>query len=308
MKMAEEVYSDFMKEIKEGRFVWTGELEPAKDIGEAIEAASELKGLVTACNVTDNPQSFTAISSLAASYKIQEETGMECIYQLRCSDRNRMALCSDVMGAGILGLKNILTLTGDYVSLGVAPMAKPVFDLDSTTLTRMIYTLVHEGKDVAGTEIPNPPKLHVGAAAGPGMDPLEPELYKLKRKAIAGAEFFQTQVVYLSETIDRFFKGVKDLNIETPILVGIFPAKTYGAAKFFDENVTGVDVPPDFLKNLEATKQIKDKEKRKEEVDRVNIEYFTGFLEHLKGTPAVGCHIMAVGYPRIIPELKKIIE
>jgi len=306
--MAEEVYSDLMREIQSGRFVWTGELEPAKDIGEAIEAASELKGLVTACNVTDNPQSFAAINSLAAAYKIQQETGMECIYQLRCADRNRLALCSDVMAAGVLGLKNILALTGDYVSLGDTPRAKPVYDLDSTTLTRMIHTLVHEGKDISGTEIPNPPKLHVGTAAGPGVDPLEPELYKMKRKALAGAEFFQTQVVYLPEVLDQFFKGVKELNIETPILVGIFPAKSYGAAKFFDEYVTGVDVPPDFLKELESTKQIKDKEKRKEEVDRVNVEYFTGFLEHLKDTPAVGCHIMAVGYPRIIPELKKVME
>ena len=85
--MAEEVYSDLMREIQSGRFVWTGELEPAKDIGEAIEAARELKGLVTACNVTDNPQSFAAINSLAAAYKIQQETGMECVYQLRCADR-----------------------------------------------------------------------------------------------------------------------------------------------------------------------------------------------------------------------------
>ena len=90
--------------------------------------------------------------------------------------------------------------------------------------------------------------------------------------------------------------------------MGYSRQKSYGAAKFFDEYVTGVDVPPDFLKELESTKQIKDKEKRKEEVDRVNVEYFTGFLEHIKDTPAVGCHIMAVGYPRIIPELKKVME
>jgi 5,10-methylenetetrahydrofolate reductase len=94
--------------------------------------------------------------------------------------------------------------------------------------------------------------------------------------------------------------------VDVPILVGIFPAKSYGAAKFFDEYVAGVDVPPDYLENLKKTKEIKDKEKRKEEVDRINVEFFTDFLEYLKGTPAAGCHMMAVGYPRIIGPLKKV--
>ncbi len=305
---AKEAYSRFMEELLSGKFVWTGELEPGKDIKESLEAARELKGLVTACNVTDNPQSFASISSLAAAHVIQRETGMECIYQLRCSDRNRLALMSEVMGAGILGLKNVLALTGDYVMLGDTPAAKPVYDLDSTTLTYMIHRLVHEGKDIAGNDVPNPPKMHVGVAAGPGVDPIEPEMYKLKRKVKAGAEFVQTQVIYKTEVVDRFFKWVKELQIDVPILIGIFPAKSYGAAKFFDENVTGVDVPMEFLAELEQTVKIKDKEKRREETDRINIEYFTKFLEHLKGTPAAGCHIMAVGYPRIIPELKKIVE
>jgi len=141
--MGDEVYSDLMRELKEGKYVFTGELEPEKagDVNEPIEMARELKGMVVACNVTDNPQSFAYVNSMAASYLIQKEAGMECVYQLRCSDRNRMALLSDVLGAGALGLKNILALAGDHVSLGDTPDAKPVFDLDSTTLIKLIRTL-----------------------------------------------------------------------------------------------------------------------------------------------------------------------
>jgi len=168
--MGDEVYSDLMRELKEGEYVFTGELEPEKagNVNEPIRMAKELKGLVVACNVTDNPQSFAYVNSMAASYKIQEEAGMECVYQLRCADRNRMALLSDVLGAGTLGLKNILALAGDHVSLGDTPDAKPVFDLDSTTLIKMIRTVVDEGKDLGGNEIEDPPKLHVGGAAAPG--------------------------------------------------------------------------------------------------------------------------------------------
>ncbi|MHC1610695.1 MAG: methylenetetrahydrofolate reductase [Candidatus Methanospirareceae archaeon] len=306
--MPEEIYSQMMKELSEGKYIFTGELEPEKagNVDESIRAARELKGLVTACNVTDNPQSFAYVSSLAAAYKIQTETGMECVYQLRCSDRNRMALLSDVLGAATLGLKNILALTGDHVALGDTPDAKPVFDLDSTTLIYMIRKMVDEGKDLAGNEIEDPPRLHVGGAAAPGAANLKAEVAKVKRKIKVGAEFIQTQVVYYPEVLDRFFKELGPVDV--PILVGIFPAKSYGAADFFDKYVAGVDVPPDYLAELEKTKDIKDKEKRKEEIDRINVEYFTDFLEYLKGTPAAGCHMMAVGYPRIIGPLKKVME
>jgi len=306
--MGDEVYSDLMKELVEGKYVFTGELEPEKagDVHEPIEMARDLKGLVVACNVTDNPQSFAYVNSMAASYLIQKETGMECIYQLRCADRNRMALLSDVLGAGALGLKNILALTGDHVSLGDTPDAKPVYDLDSTTLIAMIRKVVDEGKDLGGNEIHNSPKLHVGGAAAPGAANLKAEVAKVKRKIKVGAEFIQTQVVYYTDVLDRFFKELG--KVDVPILVGIFPARTFGQADFFDKYVAGVDVPPDYLENMKKTKEIKDKEKRKEEVDRVNIEFFTGFLEHLKETPAAGCHMMAVGYPRIIAPLKKVME
>ncbi len=306
--MGDEVYSDLMREIVEGKYVFTGELEPEKagDVHEPIEMARDLKGLVVACNVTDNPQSFAYVNSMAASYLIQKETGMECIYQLRCADRNRMALLSDVLGAGALGLKNILALTGDHVSLGDTPDAKPVYDLDSTTLIAMIRKVVDEGKDLGGNEIHNPPKLHVGGAAAPGAANLKAEVAKVKRKIKVGAEFIQTQVVYYTDVLDRFFKELG--KVDVPVLVGIFPARTFGQADFFDKYVAGVDVPPDYLENMKKTKEIKDKEKRKEEVDRVNVEFFTEFLEHLKGTPAAGCHMMAVGYPRIIAPLKKVME
>jgi methylenetetrahydrofolate reductase (NADPH) len=306
--MPDEIYSDLMKELSEGKFVFTGELEPEKagECEEPIAAARDLLGLVTACNVTDNPQSFAYVNSLAASYKIQSETGMECVYQLRCADRNRMALLSDILGASTLGIKNILALAGDHVSLGDTPDTKPVFDLDSTTLIYLIRQMVDEGKDLRGNKIHNPPKLHVGGAAAPGAAHLKAEVAKVKRKINVGVEYIQTQVVYYQDILDKFFTELGKTDV--PILVGIFPAKSYGAADFFDKYVAGVDVPPDYLANLKTTKEIADKEKRKEEVDRINVEFFTDFLEYLKGTPAAGCHMMAVGYPRIIGPLKKVMD
>ncbi|OYT44980.1 5,10-methylenetetrahydrofolate reductase, partial [Candidatus Bathyarchaeota archaeon ex4484_40] len=92
--MSRPVFSELMAQIRAGKFVFTGELEPEKtiDLTETLEAARRLKGYVTACNVTDNPQAFAYISSLAASYIVQKETGVETIYQITCRDRNRIAI------------------------------------------------------------------------------------------------------------------------------------------------------------------------------------------------------------------------
>ncbi|MEM2816679.1 MAG: methylenetetrahydrofolate reductase, partial [Candidatus Bathyarchaeia archaeon] len=131
-----QAFSNLMKNISEGKFVYTGELEAHRsaDLSEVIAWAKILKatGKITAANVTDNPQSVGALSSLVTSYIVQRETGLETVYQLRCSDRNRLALVSDLLGAATLGLRNVLALTGDHPKKGDTPDAMPVFDLDGT--------------------------------------------------------------------------------------------------------------------------------------------------------------------------------
>ncbi|RJS84875.1 methylenetetrahydrofolate reductase [Candidatus Bathyarchaeota archaeon] len=309
VKLSRRVYSELMSQIRSGKFVFTGELEPEKttDLKEVIEATLRMKGYVTACNVTDNPQSFAYISSLAAAYLIQEKTGVETIYQLTCRDRNRIALTSDLLGAGALGIKNVLALTGDHSTLGDMPQAKPVFDLDSVQLISMIRRMVDEGVDISGNEIEKPPKFHVGAGANPNAKPLEPEIIKFIKKVEAGAEFFQTQVVFDVETVKRFFNEIGNCNV--PVLIGIFPLRSYGVAEYFDKTVPGVKVPEELMTALAKAKKISDKKRRREKYNEINLEYFTNLLREIKKTtPAAGCHLMSVGYEEIIPDLVKAVK
>ncbi|MHC1567603.1 MAG: methylenetetrahydrofolate reductase [Candidatus Syntropharchaeia archaeon] len=308
-----EPFSDFMRAISEGKFVYTGELEPhnlSTDISDVIEWAKTLKsiGKIIAANVTDNPQSFSAMSSLAASYIIQKESGLEMIYQLRTADKNRLALASDILAASALGLKNILALTGDHTNLGNTPQAKPVFDLDSAQLVDLIHKMVHEGKDLAGNEVQGPrPRINVGVAGNPNQDPLELEILKLERKVSVGAEFIQTQVVFDVEIALNFLEAVEYL--KTPTLIGIFPPRSYGQASFFDAYVSGVTVPKEFMDAFKKFKEIEDKKKRKEKIDEFNIEYFIDFIKEIKKKKScAGCHIMAVGYPDVIPPIIEGVE
>ena len=52
-------------------------------------------------------------------------------------------------------------------------------------------------------------KMHVGGAANPNANPLEPEILHIQRKANAGVEFLQTQVVYDINIAETFLKEVK---------------------------------------------------------------------------------------------------
>ncbi|RJS71984.1 MAG: 5,10-methylenetetrahydrofolate reductase [Candidatus Syntrophoarchaeum sp. WYZ-LMO15] len=293
-----------MRNIKEGKFVFTGELEPEKttDLTELVESAKKLLGHCVACNVTDNPQSMAYMSSLVASYVVQRDAGMECVYQLRCSDRNSIALTSDLLGAGALGIKNVLALTGDHTTLGDYPGAKPVFDLDSGQLVYLIRKMVDEGVDLYGRPIHNPPKFHVGVAGNPNADPLESEILKLKRKIDAGAEFIQTQVIFDIEVAKTFLKEMERFKV--PVLIGIFPLKNYGTADYFDKYIPGVHVPKDLLSEMKKASEISDKEKRNERYDEINLEYYGDFVHEIAHTTsAAGIHVMAVAYERITPAL-----
>jgi len=298
--MTKEVYSSLMKEINEGKFVFTGELEPIKttNLHEVLEGARILKGHVVAANITDNPTAFAYMNALIPSYMIQKEAGLEAIYQMTARDRNRIALTSDLLAAGYLGIKNVLALTGDHTTVGDNPQAKPVFDLDSASLVYLIRKMVDDGVDLNNNKIENPPKFHVGIAANPNADPLEPEILKIERKAKMGAEFVQTQCVYDIERAKRLMKAVSYLNI--PVLVGIAPFKSIAMMKWMVKFVPGIYVPDEIQQRLHEAKERGGKEAIYEE----NIEIFSELVREIKSTTkAAGVHMMAVGFEWIVPKI-----
>ncbi|MFQ6076062.1 MAG: methylenetetrahydrofolate reductase [Candidatus Bathyarchaeia archaeon] len=307
-----EAFSNLMKGIRDGRFVYTGELEPHKstDLSAVLAWARTLRetGRIVAANVTDNPQSVGSMSSLAASYIVQRETGLETVYQLRASDRNRLALLSDLLGAAALGLRNVLALTGDHTQKGDTVEAMPVFDLDGTQLVDLIHRMVYEGKDLSGNEIHGPPpQLNIGAASNPNFEPLEIEVLKLERKAEVGADFIQTQVIFDEEAALRYLDAVEHINI--PILIGIFPPRSRGQAEYFDKYVPGVSVPKEFLERFGEFKKIADKKERRGRINEYNIEFFSDFIKKVKKKRACkGIHLMAVGYPEVIGPIIEEVE
>ena len=64
--------------------------------------------------------------------------GMDVIVHFACRDMNRAGMESRALQLAMMGMKNILGLTGDYTGRGFGGPGAPVFDLDSVTLLMML--------------------------------------------------------------------------------------------------------------------------------------------------------------------------
>jgi len=276
------------EKIKSGKFILTSEIGPPKgtDIEEMLKDSELIKGRVDAINVTDLQSSVMRVGSLAIC-KLLVERGMEPVFQVTCRDRNRLALQSDLLSAAVLGVKNVLALTGDHPTLGDHPQAKPVFDMDSVQLLEAIR-LLESGKDMAGKELKGVPKFCAGAVVNPGADPIEPEVIKMEKKIQAGALFFQTQAIYDIDLFKKFLDAAKHL--KTTIIAGIVLLKSAGMAKYMNKNVSGVFVPDNLIKEMEEAKDRSAK----------SIEIAARLIKELKPM-CQGIHIMPIGWDKKVP-------
>jgi methylenetetrahydrofolate reductase (NADPH) len=274
----------------DGRFVITSEAGPPKgvDTTKMLEEVDLLLDKVDAFNVTDQQSSVMRLGSLAVSHLLKQR-GAEPIFQLTCRDRNRIALQSDILSAYTLRIENVLCLTGDYVSLGDHPDAKPVFDLDSVSLIHTVRTLC-EGHDLAGNELQGKPNFCIGAVVSPGADPVQPQIFKMENKMRAGAQFFQTQAIYDLDQFSEFVRQVEHLDV--PVLGGIILLKSAGMARFMNRNVAGVHVPEHLVNRMEETK------------DKVatSIEIAAQLVRGMKDL-CQGVHIMALGWEKWVPDV-----
>jgi len=274
-----------------GKFVVTAEVGPLKgtDVSEIGEVAELLRGKLDAANVTDQQSSVMRLGSLAVCHLLKEK-GLDPIFQVTCRDRNRLALQSDLLSAAVLGIENVLAITGDLPALGDHPQAKPVYDLDSVQLLEVIKGL-NEGHDMMGNELKGKTNFFAGAVVNPGASTraaFELQLIKMEKKIKAGAKFFQTQAIYEPEVFAKFMKRVEEFKV--PVLAGIIPLKSVGMARFMNKNVAGVFVPEGLIEKMAAAK----------DKAQMGIEIAANLARELKDM-CQGVHIMAIGWEKKVP-------
>ncbi len=284
----------FRDALNSGKFAVTAEVGPPKgtDIKEMLHHMDILKGKLDAVNVTDNQSAVMRINSLSVC-KIALEKGLEPILQMTCRDRNRIGLQSDLLGASILGIRNVLCMTGDHVTAGDHKGAKPVYDIESVQLLRVVDGL-NKGRDMEGNELLGATDFFQGAVVTPEANPIEPQLMKFRKKARAGARFFQTQAIYDIQKFKGFMKHAREFPIK--VLAGFVVLKSVGMARFLNNNVPGIRVPEELIEELKAA--------GKEKALGAGMDICARHIRQLKEEGVCdGVHIMAIGMEDRVPEI-----
>ena len=282
----------FKERLEAGKFVVVVEFQPPKgnDLSEVFENAERLKGLVTAINVPDLQNAIMRLGSLSVCALLKTK-GMEVIFNLSCSDRNRLALQSELLNASALGLTNVLVLQGDHPSIGDHFEAQAVFDLDVMGLLGAAKRL-QEGYDLMGNDLKGKPQFCVGTqvnAAAKGHV-LDLEIMDMEKKIRSGADFFFTHSVYDVSVFEPFIKKVAHFKV--PIIAGIALLKSVGMARYVNKHVEGASIPDSIIDQL-----MKASDKQ-----RASIEIAGGLIKALRPL-CQGVQIIPIGWEKQIPAL-----
>ena len=285
--------------LRSGQFAVTAELNPpdSADANDVYRAARILEKVCDSINVTDASGAHCHMSSMAMCALIIRSC-CEPVFQVSCRDRNRIAIQGDLLGASAMGVRNVLCLTGDDVTVGDQPEAKRVFDLDSIQLLRTARIMCDQGRFLSGRPLSTPPQFFLGAACNPFAEPYDWRPERLAKKIEAGADFIQTQYCFDLERFDRFMIRVRELGLHNKvfILVGVGPLRSLRAAEYLRSKVPGVYIPDEIIDRL-----------RKVPADRTQHEgkrICVDIIQQVRDIEGVaGVHVMAYRQEELVAEI-----
>lgn len=277
----------FEQVLRAGHFAISTEIAPpdSADPEEVLRRAALFDGHVDAINATDGSGANCHMSSLGVCAILTRE-GYSPIIQISCRDRNRIAIQGDLLGASALGVCSVLCLSGDDVSVGDHPEARPVFDLDSVSLLQTVRTLRDESRFLSGRQIDLPPRLFLGASINPFAPPVGNRVNQFAKKVAAGAQFVQSQYCFDIAMARDFMARARDLGLteDCYVLMGVGVLASAKTAKWLRSAIPGVHIPDDIIRRLEAA------EKPKAEGRAIAIELMQQLAE-IEGIS--GIHLMA---------------
>ena len=285
--------------LRSGRFAVTAELNPpdSADPEDVYKAALVLSEVCDGINAVDASGAHCHMSSVAIC-ALLTRAGYDPVYQVACRDRNRIAIQGDLLGAAAMGVRNVLCITGDDVTNGDQPEAKRVFDFDSIQLLRTARIMRDESVFLSGRKLTTPPRLFLGAAANPFVQPFDWRPLRLAKKIAAGADFIQTQYCFDLPRLKTFMARVRDLGLHEKafILVGVGPLRSERAAEFMRNNVPGVVIPDAVVERLRKTP----KAQKRAEGKKICIEIIQQVRE-IEGV--AGVHVMAYRQEELVAQI-----
>ena len=232
------------------QFVITTELGPVKgvQVDASLEKTADYDSGLDGINVHDCPMANLRINAMAMASLIQTKLNIETIPHFTCRDRSLLGTQADLLGAHALGVRNLLITTGDPPKHGPYP-SKAVYDYGTFDLIRLVKKM-NSGLDHNDKEFGGQTDFKIACTAMPTAKNIEAELERMKKKIEAGADFFQTQVVYDAQRTIPFLE--KSQALDKPVLLGIMPLKSPKMARYMNDKVEGIDVPEEIINRMEG--------------------------------------------------------
>jgi len=252
--------SEFAKRLLSGQKVTSIEMLPPKacDVTGLVEKARHCKKCgIDVINIPDGPRASARVSPMVASIAILQQAGIEPVLHYCCRDRNLIGMQSDLLGAQVAGVRNILIITGDPPKLGDYPDVTGVFDVDAIGLTQVASNLNH-GHDIGGNLVNPPTALFLGVGANPAAVSLDQEIRRYAAKIDAGAEFAITQPIFDPIALFRFLDLIEALPRRIPVIAGVWPLISFKNAEFMRNEVPGVTVPDSVMERMSRCKTKED--------------------------------------------------
>jgi len=301
-KYAEPV-SELERRLRSGEFVVTAEVAPpiSAKIDGMLRNIETIKPYVAAINFTDSPSAAARTASWACS-AIAIQHGAEPVMQIAARDRTRVGLQSEVMGAADLGIRNILCISGDSMSMAPAPRGRlDIMDIDAVQMLWILRRMRDEGLYLDGREIKTRPSYFLGAAASPFASQPKFQALREQKKVNAGAQFFQTNLVYDAEHMEVWLNELAKRGVlgKVYILVGITPLKSLKVARYLNAEVPGVRIPEPLMQRMGHAEQAGSPQEEGVQIALELIEKVRKF----EGQGVHGLHIMAVGWEEIVPRM-----
>jgi methylenetetrahydrofolate reductase (NADPH) len=250
-----EPVSELERLLRKGEYVVTTELTPplGADTGRLRKNIDLVKGSVSAINFTDCASARPRMSSIACC-NTAVEMNIEPVLQIAARDINRTSLQAQVVGASGMGVRNVLCISGDNTKIGPSPRGNMnILDIDSIQMLWILRRMRDESLYLDGRKMKTPPKLFLGAATSPFA--AEPELQAIRehKKVNAGAQFFQTNLIFDPEKLDGWLEQLdkRDLLNKVFILAGVALLKSYKMARYLHYEIPGISIPEKILKRME---------------------------------------------------------
>jgi 5,10-methylenetetrahydrofolate reductase len=222
---------------------------------------------------------------------LMHQQGMEAIIHVCCRDRNRIAVQAELLSAHVLGIQNLLVVSGEDMAYGDHFEAKTVNDLDELELLGAIHSL-QKGEDMAGIELKGSPSFTVGCTIDPYVDDkaLEVQLQEAEGKVKAGAQFLVSPPVFDMDRFLSFMEKAKGLGV--PIIPTVFLLKSVGIARYMATTLPAYHISEDLIKRIRQAKN--------RDMECIRIAGET--VANLKGL-AQGVQIVTLGWEYQLPSI-----